>query len=392
MKLTVLLLFVAFNLSAQVRMLDGRECTTQAASLSGQGEVEKLSSYFLRTKFIQPEDLIKNKNGDWHLFSERNVSEAYLKTTLSKIIINTEKMDVNYIPSCPHYVEGKTYLFGFEGYKAYNPIKAEFYKKIQLTSVDTELFHFYCQNKDYKKFITKECEILKNKIENFSLFSSLVNNIGGYSLRPFLLDYVMAPYMAQKEFQNIEWSYYRQDGGEEALRCIEKLYEKNPNVEIKLVGHSYGGYAAMELATKLEELNIPVKSVLSIDPVPRLLNINLELKKSSNVDNYYNVYQRQDDSSIFEKNFGIRGLKVENADEEELVTDMRISHAQRLIYMFHNIVTSELNKEEDEKEVKKTVKKSSDGDLKKEIPPNNDHTKIVKSHITHKYFLKLLRD
>ena len=84
-----------------------------------------------------------------------------------------------------------------------------------------------------------------------------------------------------------------------------------------IAGYSYGGSAAHHLAKLLLNKGIRVNAVVTVDPVPKIIEDGIGLfgfSKKPNVDDWYNFYQKVDEKTLF--GLPVRGHKVNNADSE----------------------------------------------------------------------------
>jgi RHS repeat-associated protein len=88
--------------------------------------------------------------------------------------------------------------------------------------------------------------------------------------------------------------YYGYEELDEILSKITKTVEDNPCEVINLIGHSYGGAAAIDIAAKLKTKKIKLNVLITLDSVAAM--------PRSNPDNYaiwINVYQEQSVMDLF---------------------------------------------------------------------------------------------
>ena len=103
-------------------------------------------------------------------------------------------------------------------------------------------------------------------------------------------------------------SVYQEDQWGEVCSAIIQKYESNPNHEpLIIIGHSYGADDALKMARKLQQHNITVDLIITLDPVtPPKVPTNIRL--------CYNIYQ----PGLLDMLPFFRGVKLEAEDERNL--------------------------------------------------------------------------
>ena len=136
------------------------------------------------------------------------------------------------------------------------------------------------------------------------------------------------------------WHYYSNDYVKQAEKQIVNIAKQNHNGDydtITIVGWSYGGEAALEVASLLKKDGIQVDLAITCDPVPVLPALPLfpyslggvmPTAKPANVTNWYNFYQQFDTNSLRAVNWfhikpgiptRIRGRSVTGAVNTEVI-------------------------------------------------------------------------
>jgi hypothetical protein len=86
----------------------------------------------------------------------------------------------------------------------------------------------------------------------------------------YVLHGVLKPLLAQAqghvEFLSLPHDAQGADHGSVAETCVLEWLKKAPDTKITIMGHSYGGHAANQLAAALDELHVPLDSVFTLDP------------------------------------------------------------------------------------------------------------------------------
>jgi len=321
-------------------------------------------------------------DGDWSLFVERVQDKSYLsaqllagiKKSIQQIRENEDILQLN----CPKPdPERKEILFAFEGFLSYSKLKEIIYRNLPLISIDEELFDFYCKHPALKNVLKKDCADLAalTKIKKLAFHSE-----------PWLLDLILAPYLNQNEFKDLAWAYFPEWGAHSAASCALKHYLANPKIKIKVVGHSYGGYATLEFANILKRRKMPIYEVLAIDPVRRKITRNdTEMKKPSNVLRFKTFNQRQDNHSIpIPLIGGIWGGSVSGADNTLKIFPhgkVETSKLRKRVRTFGNDLYSFFNEENP----------ISKNDPKKVDTEDDSHVEILKDAEVQEAFLEMLR-
>ena len=139
---------------------------------------------------------------------------------------------------------------------------------------------------------------------------------------------------------NVAWHYYSNDYVKQAEKQIVNIAKQNHDGDydtITIVGWSYGGEAALEVASLLKKDGIQVDLAITCDPVPVLPALPLfpyslggvmPTAKPANVTNWYNFYQQFDTNSLRAVNWfhikpgiptRIRGRSVTGAVNTEVI-------------------------------------------------------------------------
>ena len=211
-------------------------------------------------------------------------------------------------PKCPSLEDIKEkdqIVFNFEGAGGYSPKSFElkkFMNQIEAKGV------FDLRDKCATVGLAEECEKVIQKTWGETILAF-----------PMAMD-MMVPYLGDESTQ---FMYYSQKHVGKSFKCIESLIhtakEKQVELpEIKIMGYSWGGNAAMKLIKKLGKNypELPIKSVLTVDPVRKGFGVFKNLfgnkdanyfEKQPNVDRHINIYQKSDRVSF---GLGIKGNKV----------------------------------------------------------------------------------
>ena len=106
----------------------------------------------------------------------------------------------------------------------------------------------------------------------------------------------------------IRASVYQEDQWGEVCNAIIAEYENNPSHEpLIIIGHSYGADDALKMAKKLQQHNINVDLIITLDPVtPPRVPTNIRL--------CYNIYQ----PGLFDMLPFFRGVKLDAEDPHNL--------------------------------------------------------------------------
>jgi hypothetical protein len=106
----------------------------------------------------------------------------------------------------------------------------------------------------------------------------------------------------------IRASIYQEDQWGEVCKAIIDKYENSPNHEpLVIIGHSYGADDALKMAKKLQQHNINVDLIITLDPVT-------PPKVPTNVRLCYNIYQ----PGMLDMLPFFRGVKLESEAEGNL--------------------------------------------------------------------------
>lgn len=114
-----------------------------------------------------------------------------------------------------------------------------------------------------------------------------------------------------------------EDGGtDEALDEIEKAQKANPNGKVIIYGYSYGGVLANHLAKRLDEKNISVDLLITVDAANGRGSDKVDRNISKNVKKNINYFEKNKSNSKFKRpigshgaaNKGVRKGQVENHD------------------------------------------------------------------------------
>jgi hypothetical protein len=139
---------------------------------------------------------------------------------------------------------------------------------------------------------------------------------------------------------NVAWHYYSNDYVKQAEKQIVNIAKQNHGGEydtITILGWSYGGEAALEVASLLKADGIQVDLAITCDPVPMVpvippfpysLGGVMPTAKPANVTDWYNFYQQFDTDSLRALNWfhikpgiptRVRGRSVTGADNTEFI-------------------------------------------------------------------------
>ncbi len=390
MKLLIFFSIITY-VQAQLVLENGKSCSviTQTTPME---EVIDLTPQFLGedNSLFKRRENNRSTNNQWTLLTEEYIAAEALKYGVRRALDKAASVSNDSPPYCPDNTNKEEVIFAFEGFQAYNQKKFVLYKNFPFRNIDIEFLQFYCKREGYKEVLKQECD----EVRKISSEQKWFNTGEGSETYPWIVDYLVGPYMAQDEFRDKKKVvYYRHDMAEAAFNCAQRM--KLQGKKIKIVGYSYGGYAAVLLANKLNEVGIKVESFLAIDPVKhRNLNYILgpEMKATTNLINSYSVHQRNDNDSLAGID-GIRGQRLEGATSSSLLQEIKnknTSDMRHLVWSFGQEVQT-LNHIESGV----TKKAQPTASLKGEdtaVEKNNDHFHILKDEITHNYFLKFLRD
>ncbi len=130
------------------------------------------------------------------------------------------------------------------------------------------------------------------------------------------------------------------------VKKIKKLYRKNPELRVNLVGHSRGGAVAKQIATvSLLKKGIPVNLLIALDPVKPKLNIQYKIPKKKglkNVTTFVNVFSKpiwKTGADYIAKIGGQYGIRLKDKAHHFIQT--RKGHGQPIPLL--NIKIEELN-------------------------------------------------
>ena len=130
--------------------------------------------------------------------------------------------------------------------------------------------------------------------------------------------------------------YFAQTSIKDAKRLAAQIQNEHDNFEVSILGYSWGGDASMRFAKHLQNKNIKVKSMFTLDPIRRgfmFLGFRKSIKsdlayfrKLENVEKYFNIYQKTDRFAL--PLIHLRGNRVEGADLNLNLSDIdsRASH------------------------------------------------------------------
>lgn len=191
---------------------------------------------------------------------------------------------------CPAELTFKDYYFVFEGADGYCPRSVEFWK----TNISLNI--------DLKEINRKNCLLASGLQAHFkSLKKEIPKNVLYYS-----------------------WTHVNR--ANECAESLKKLaLESGNEVQISVMGFSFGGFSAIRFTRKLIEEGITPKRLFTVDPVAynlRVLkslfgNTNPVYEKSFHGVEWDNIYQNQDRISL--KITGIDGMSIPNASHNEKI-------------------------------------------------------------------------
>lgn len=255
-----------------------------------------------------------------------NDSIQFLIEQFSEEIDNYRKKEQQVCPQYKDIKDKKELVFGFEGAGGYSPKSFNFNRFLNQNNIEPHQYHRLCQRNGWSA-----CEKIDNQIKDE--FESTA---------PTGVEYLLKDYVGKTQHSDKEFLYYSRNGRKQAMECLLSLKEKfelneNEFPSIKITGYSWGGHEAQEMVRKLEKLGLPVKSIFTIDPVRKGVGVVKNLftradnkryfAKRDNVQQQFNIYQKADRKSL--KLFGIKGNRVQGADEEVRGLDMnRYGHLE----------------------------------------------------------------
>jgi hypothetical protein len=122
---------------------------------------------------------------------------------------------------------------------------------------------------------------------NFSASTQIARGSAGYVLHG-----VLKPLLAQArgriEFLSLPHDAQGAGHGSVAETCVVEWLKVAPATKITIIGHSYGGHAANQLASALDDLNVPVDSVFTLDPRLRFYAGSFQRTRNAALwENYY---------------------------------------------------------------------------------------------------------
>ena len=137
----------------------------------------------------------------------------------------------------------------------------------------------------------------------------------GYVLRGLLYPLLLKS-EGRTEFLVFPHHSVTDENGGSVEACLIAWLQSSPQTKIMIIGHSYGGHAANQLARRLEARHIEVDSVVTLDPRTKFYSGSLG--RTQNVRNWLNFYQL---NTAF-----LKGYAVPGADLNQNLSSTGASH------------------------------------------------------------------
>jgi len=250
------------------------------------------------------------------IVSQASLAETFLEK-LVKLREDIAQLDKKQGLKCPELKQStEIFYIGFEGALQYNPVRALVLKAFNGEYLDYVSMTEGCVYQS-RTFNNKEkCVQVVSQLY-LELYKSRSSHLINYFFKNNLIN-------SAGDFQ---WNYYGQNHTKEAFECVMKLKKQRPDLEIKLVGYSWGADTAYNLLRRLWKNDIEVKGLFTFDPVSKkgvLANLitslnNPKYKKRGHEFFWFNMFQKQDTRNIWFG--GVRGSSIEEADINFEVTE-----------------------------------------------------------------------
>ena len=181
------------------------------------------------------------------------------------------------------------FLIAFEGLSSFNSQRTE------------ELYQAFEKDPEMKGLKVPDKKGSGGFMVNYLLWPALIASSGS-------TDFTVWPEPSIKDDQI----------GAQPDLCARAWLVGNPNGKLIITGHSYGGHAANQLADVLDQQNIPIDSVVTVDA--RTKRYKGDLFKTSNAGYWVNFYQT---NTAF-----LNGYVVDGADENINLSRTGTSHGK----------------------------------------------------------------